>query len=223
MAEYWKSIPKYFCKYCQQFVTDTQLIRREHEQSFKHRNALKRFMNEIHSSNLKRLSNTKENPPSISSSASESALASYERPKTQKLKIHPAKKKSTLDDWDIPDASQDATSSHSYTPTQGPAEQNNELANIQKEKEEKQEQEQEKHSEIKEEVSSLKRNRESVENEEKAFIHFEVRQKTLDAENNSGDSTLKYSNTEEKLPKVTFKKKKSSARQNIKSSKKVTD
>ncbi|WBW73811.1 U2-type precatalytic spliceosome WW domain-binding protein Wbp4 [Schizosaccharomyces osmophilus] len=217
MAEYWKSIPKYFCKYCQSFVTDTQLIRREHEQSFKHRNALKRFMNEIHSSNLKRLSQTKENPPSIPTHISESVLASYEKPKTQKPKIHPAKKKSTLDDWEIPDSTQAASSSHNYIPTQTPAVQDDEPTNLEKDKEQEQD------SEEKKEISSLKRNRESVENEEKAFFHFKVRQKSLETEEISKDNTVRDSNAEEKEPKVIFKKKRSSARQNLKSSKKVTD
>ncbi|EPY52936.1 WW domain-binding protein 4 [Schizosaccharomyces cryophilus OY26] len=219
MAEYWKSIPKYFCKYCQTFVTDTQLIRREHEQSFKHRNALKRFMDDIHSSNLKRLSQAKESSPSIPAYTPEPFYASYEKPKTERHKLHPAKKKNTLDDWEISDSNQTVSSSTSYIPTQTQAIQYDESTNSEKEKKEGYTSK----SREKEDFSSLKRNRESIENEEKASFHFKVRQKSLDSEESSKDSTVKEQKEEEEEPKVIFKKKKSSARQNLKSAKRAKD
>jgi hypothetical protein len=51
MADYWKSIPKYWCKHCKDFVTDTPLGRKNHEATAKHQSALKRFLRDIHKDN----------------------------------------------------------------------------------------------------------------------------------------------------------------------------
>jgi hypothetical protein len=51
MSEYWKSIPKYWCKRCNDFVTDTPLGRKNHEATGKHQSALKRFLRDLHKDN----------------------------------------------------------------------------------------------------------------------------------------------------------------------------
>ncbi|EEB08284.1 WW domain-binding protein 4 [Schizosaccharomyces japonicus yFS275] len=98
MTEYWKSIPKYFCKYCNKFVTDTKLGRREHEATFKHQNAIKKFMDDIHRRNQNGIVNNvaKKAPKS------DSTLAPYERKVVRKEPIkQTAKKIHTLDDWQL--------------------------------------------------------------------------------------------------------------------------
>ena len=51
MSEYWKSTPKYWCKHCQTFVTDTLLGRKNHDTTAKHQLAIKRFLRDIHRDN----------------------------------------------------------------------------------------------------------------------------------------------------------------------------
>jgi hypothetical protein len=51
MSEYWKSIPKYWCKHCKDFATDTPLGRKNHEATAKHQSALKRFLRDLHKDN----------------------------------------------------------------------------------------------------------------------------------------------------------------------------
>ena len=48
MSEYWKSTPKYWCKYCSTYVRDTKLERTNHEATAKHQSALKRFLRDLH-------------------------------------------------------------------------------------------------------------------------------------------------------------------------------
>ncbi|KAM0259358.1 hypothetical protein ACHAQJ_003390 [Trichoderma viride] len=48
MSEYWKSTPKYWCKYCACYVRDTKLERANHEATGKHQGALKRSLRDIH-------------------------------------------------------------------------------------------------------------------------------------------------------------------------------
>ncbi|KAI0535461.1 hypothetical protein GGR58DRAFT_442630 [Xylaria digitata] len=48
MSEYWKSTPKYWCKYCSLYVRDTKLERTNHEATAKHQSGLKRFLRDIH-------------------------------------------------------------------------------------------------------------------------------------------------------------------------------
>ncbi|KAL2890799.1 hypothetical protein HOO65_010157 [Ceratocystis lukuohia] len=50
MSEYWKSTPRYFCKYCNVYVRDTKLERNNHESTGKHQGALKRFLRNLHRS-----------------------------------------------------------------------------------------------------------------------------------------------------------------------------
>ncbi|KKA26128.1 hypothetical protein TD95_003898 [Thielaviopsis punctulata] len=50
MSEYWKSTPKYLCKYCNVYVRDTKLERTNHESTGKHQGALKRFLRDLHRS-----------------------------------------------------------------------------------------------------------------------------------------------------------------------------
>lgn len=51
MSEYWKSIPKYWCKHCKDFATDTPLGRKNHDATAKHQSALKRFLRDLHRDN----------------------------------------------------------------------------------------------------------------------------------------------------------------------------
>ncbi|KIW67403.1 hypothetical protein PV04_06662 [Phialophora macrospora] len=47
MSEYWKSTPKYWCKHCSTYVKDTPFERKQHENTAKHQNSLKRFLRDI--------------------------------------------------------------------------------------------------------------------------------------------------------------------------------
>lgn len=48
MAEYWKSTPRYWCKYCSTYVRDTKLERQNHDATAKHQSAIKRSLRELH-------------------------------------------------------------------------------------------------------------------------------------------------------------------------------
>lgn len=47
MSEYWKSIPKYWCKHCSTFVKDTPFEKKQHEETGRHQGQLKRFLRGI--------------------------------------------------------------------------------------------------------------------------------------------------------------------------------
>ncbi|KAG0134092.1 hypothetical protein HOY82DRAFT_554715 [Tuber indicum] len=51
MSEYWKSTPRYYCKHCKMYVTDTPLSRKNHDASPKHQGSLKRFLRDLHRNN----------------------------------------------------------------------------------------------------------------------------------------------------------------------------
>ncbi|KAL7271748.1 hypothetical protein RUND412_005476 [Rhizina undulata] len=51
MSEYWKSTPKYWCKNCKAYVTDTPISRKNHDATPKHQGNLKRFLRDLHRSN----------------------------------------------------------------------------------------------------------------------------------------------------------------------------
>lgn len=48
MAEYWKSTPKYWCKFCQTYVRDTKFERQQHEATGKHQGAIQRSLRDLH-------------------------------------------------------------------------------------------------------------------------------------------------------------------------------
>ena len=48
MAEYWKSTPKYWCKFCKVFVRDTAFEKRQHEATGRHQGAIQRSLRDIH-------------------------------------------------------------------------------------------------------------------------------------------------------------------------------
>lgn len=48
MAEYWKSTPRYWCKYCSAYVRDTKLERQNHDATAKHQSAIKRSLRDLH-------------------------------------------------------------------------------------------------------------------------------------------------------------------------------
>ncbi|CAK7568637.1 MAG: hypothetical protein SEPTF4163_006634 [Sporothrix epigloea] len=48
MADYWKSTPKYWCKHCQVYVSDTKLQRANHETTGKHQSAVRRALRNLH-------------------------------------------------------------------------------------------------------------------------------------------------------------------------------
>ncbi|CAA18404.1 U2-type precatalytic spliceosome WW domain-binding protein Wbp4 [Schizosaccharomyces pombe] len=209
MADYWKSIPKYYCKYCQIFVKDTPFARRSHEQTYKHQDAIKKVMDDIHRSNLLRQELEKnlsipKSATATTASAVSSELASYEKPKKEHPKLRPSKKKATLDDWDIPTSSTEtdtiSTTHTSYIPT---------LLAKQEENEETKETTTNKNESLP--GTSLKRNREIIEKEERSSFHFRVKPKNLDKvpklAENEGNKSLESKESNEN--KVVFKKKKS--------------
>lgn len=48
MSEYWKSTPKYWCKFCKTFVRDTTLEKKQHEATPKHQSSIQRSLRELH-------------------------------------------------------------------------------------------------------------------------------------------------------------------------------
>ncbi|OCL14481.1 hypothetical protein AOQ84DRAFT_330998 [Glonium stellatum] len=48
MSEYWKSTPKYWCKFCKTYVRDTKFEKQQHEATPKHQNNIQRSLRELH-------------------------------------------------------------------------------------------------------------------------------------------------------------------------------
>ncbi|KAK8216578.1 hypothetical protein IWZ01DRAFT_497487 [Phyllosticta capitalensis] len=48
MAEYWKSTPKYWCKFCKTHIRDTKFERQQHEATGRHQIAIQRSLRELH-------------------------------------------------------------------------------------------------------------------------------------------------------------------------------
>jgi len=48
MSEYWKSTPKYWCKFCKTFVRDTGLERKAHDSTPKHQSNIQRSLRDLH-------------------------------------------------------------------------------------------------------------------------------------------------------------------------------
>ncbi|CAE7011943.1 hypothetical protein CFE70_002151 [Pyrenophora teres f. teres 0-1] len=48
MAEYWKSTPKYWCKFCSTFVKDTKFERAQHEATGRHQGNIQRSLKGLH-------------------------------------------------------------------------------------------------------------------------------------------------------------------------------
>ncbi|KAF1356885.1 hypothetical protein BDV97DRAFT_342910 [Delphinella strobiligena] len=48
MSEYWKSTPKYWCKFCSLFVRDTGLEKKQHEATPKHQSNIQRSLRNLH-------------------------------------------------------------------------------------------------------------------------------------------------------------------------------
>lgn len=48
MSEYWKSTPKYWCKFCETYVRDTGIERKNHEATAKHQGNIQRSLREVH-------------------------------------------------------------------------------------------------------------------------------------------------------------------------------
>jgi hypothetical protein len=48
MSEYWKSTPKYWCKFCSTYVRDTTLEKKSHEATPRHQGNIQRSLRDIH-------------------------------------------------------------------------------------------------------------------------------------------------------------------------------
>jgi len=48
MSEYWKSTPKYWCKFCSVFVKDTKFEKQQHEATPRHQGGIQRSLRELH-------------------------------------------------------------------------------------------------------------------------------------------------------------------------------
>jgi len=93
MSEYWKSTPRYYCKHCKMYVTDTPLSRKNHDSSPKHQGNLKRFLRDLHRNNEREKAaaesakrevarlNALTGGPSTSASSSSSSTAARPLPK----------------------------------------------------------------------------------------------------------------------------------------------
>ncbi|KAF2667490.1 hypothetical protein BT63DRAFT_456786 [Microthyrium microscopicum] len=48
MSEFWKSTPKYWCKFCKVFVKDTKLEKSQHEATGRHQGAIQKSLRDLH-------------------------------------------------------------------------------------------------------------------------------------------------------------------------------
>ncbi|OQO12193.1 hypothetical protein B0A48_02834 [Cryoendolithus antarcticus] len=48
MSEYWKSTPSYWCKFCETYVRDSPIERKNHESTGKHQGNIQRSLRELH-------------------------------------------------------------------------------------------------------------------------------------------------------------------------------
>ena len=48
MSEYWKSTPKYWCKFCKVFVKDTKLEKQQHDATPRHQNNIQKSLRSLH-------------------------------------------------------------------------------------------------------------------------------------------------------------------------------
>jgi hypothetical protein len=76
MSEYWKSTPKYWCKFCSLYVRDTSLEKKSHEATPKHQGNIQRSLRDLHKKS-EREDREKQNglvgakePPSVSVASS---------------------------------------------------------------------------------------------------------------------------------------------------------
>jgi len=51
MSEYWKSTPKYWCKFCEAFVKDTKFDKQQHDATPKHQGKIQRSLRNLHREN----------------------------------------------------------------------------------------------------------------------------------------------------------------------------
>jgi len=51
MSEYWKSTPKYWCKFCEAFVKDTKFDKQQHDATPKHQGKIQRSLRNLHKEN----------------------------------------------------------------------------------------------------------------------------------------------------------------------------
>jgi U1 zinc finger len=47
MSEYWKSTPKYWCKFCKAYVRDTKLEKTQHEATGRHQGAIQKSLRDL--------------------------------------------------------------------------------------------------------------------------------------------------------------------------------
>jgi hypothetical protein len=48
MSEYWKSTPKYWCKFCKVFVRDTKFEKQQHEATGRHQGGIQKSLRDLH-------------------------------------------------------------------------------------------------------------------------------------------------------------------------------
>jgi len=51
MSEYWKSTPKYWCKFCEAFVKDTKFEKQQHDATPRHQGNIQRSLRRLHKDN----------------------------------------------------------------------------------------------------------------------------------------------------------------------------
>ncbi|KZT29061.1 hypothetical protein NEOLEDRAFT_1128596 [Neolentinus lepideus HHB14362 ss-1] len=60
MSEYWVSKKKYYCKYCEIYITDDAPSRRQHENGLRHQGNKERFVRGLYKASEKRKQDTEE-------------------------------------------------------------------------------------------------------------------------------------------------------------------
>jgi hypothetical protein len=47
-SEYWKSVPKYWCKFCKTYVRDTPLEKKQHDSTARHQGSIQKSLRDLH-------------------------------------------------------------------------------------------------------------------------------------------------------------------------------
>ena len=60
MSEYWVSKKKYYCKYCETYISDDKPSRQQHENGLRHKGNVERFVRGLYKASEKKVKDTEE-------------------------------------------------------------------------------------------------------------------------------------------------------------------
>ncbi|KAI9728692.1 MAG: hypothetical protein M1828_002798 [Chrysothrix sp. TS-e1954] len=100
MAEYWKSTPKYWCKFCETHVRDTPFAKREHEATGRHQGGIQRSLRKLHKDSEREereKKRAKDEVARLNGIVSGAPPPSISRPRSQSSQAQPPKQASLED------------------------------------------------------------------------------------------------------------------------------